>query len=143
MMLKNKILLFFAFYYFLTFKVLAQNENVEVKSIKIENTLAFYAEPKYATGIFAWESFIKNNLKYPPKAKKKNIQGIVIVKFQMSKNGKIRYLRILSKRLGYGLEKEAKRLVKLSEGGWWIAYDKNGKNISKSTTTHVKFYNDF
>jgi len=97
-------------------------------------------ETWYAIGNFAWMDFVKTNLKYPKRALKKNTHGTVKVKFRLTRKGKIRFIRIVGKRLGKGTTREAKRIVKLSQhGGWWIKEDEKGRAKHSNGTAEVKF----
>jgi TonB family protein len=97
-------------------------------------------ETWYALGNFAWMDFVKTNLKYPKRALKKNIQGTVKLKFRLTRKGKIRFIRIVGKRLGNGTNREAKRIVKLSQhGGWWIKEDEKGRAKHSKGTAEVEF----
>jgi TonB family protein len=142
---KIKIISLLSLSYLISYGCLAQHDSttvivtqkrllVDVESLNKQ----LYSKPWFATGDFSWRDFIKQHMKYPARAKRKNIQGSVKVKFLVTKNGKIRMLRIIGKRLGHGLEREAKRIVKLSEGGWWII-EENGKAKSKTTEAYVTF----
>lgn len=55
---------------------------------------------------------LSKNLKYPTEAKKNDIQGRVIVSFVVEKDGSITNVQYISKKIGYGLEEEAIRVVK-------------------------------
>ena len=97
-------------------------------------------ETWYALGNFAWMDFVKTNLKYPKRAQKTNTQGTVKVKFRLTRKGKIRFIRIVGKRLGKGTTREAKRIVKLSQhGGWWIKEDEKGRARHSNGTAEVQF----
>ncbi|TGE27087.1 energy transducer TonB [Hymenobacter metallicola] len=57
---------------------------------------------------FAW---IQQNLRYPALARKKNIQGKVLVEFMVQKDGSLTDVKLV-KRLGAGCDEEALRLIK-------------------------------
>ncbi len=66
--------------------------------------------PQFKNGLDGLRKYIKNSLKYPFQAKKNNIEGVVFVQFIVELDGTISYIKIINK-LGYGIEKEALRLV--------------------------------
>lgn len=84
-------------------------------------------EVEYADGIDALADFIKKNIQYPAEAKKKNIEGRVIVVLNIDTKGRVKNTRIFlaSDPL---LNAEALRIVKLLPGKFIPAVDK-GKVI--------------
>jgi len=62
--------------------------------------------------------FIAENTKYPEMAIENNIQGIVFLIFVVNKDGTIGDIGIGGKKLGFGLEEEAKRVIRLTSGKW-------------------------
>jgi TonB family protein len=68
--------------------------------------------PKYPGGPDALDEFLKANLKYPPAAKEKGIQGKVYVQFVVEKDGSITNVEV---RRGVNplLDAEALRVAKL------------------------------
>lgn len=63
-----------------------------------------------------WE-FINSNLVYPEEALNNSISGRVIVKFTVTKDGKVTNCELV-RRKGNGLDEEALRVVKLTSGKW-------------------------
>lgn len=82
----------------------------------------YYAYPSQS-----WQSFVEQHRKLPKKYQRNGKGGYVTVTFLLTKNGKIRFQRVVGKRLWLGTSREAKRIVKLSEGSWWIEEKPNGK----------------
>ncbi len=78
-----------------------------------------------------FKTFLEENLKYPKKAIKNNIQGKVIVKFIIDKSGKISDIKIddFSPQKNELLVAEAIRIIKLTSGNW-NAGIKNGNKVS-------------
>lgn len=68
--------------------------------------------PQFSGGRDSLKAFIERNKKYPCKACKHHISGIVQVDFLVTKEGMITQEHIY-KSLGYGCDKEALRIVKL------------------------------
>lgn len=128
--------LFFTLIYILSISAFAQaTDTTEIRVTELgsrptplDSEDIHGGETWYALGNFAWMDFVNTNLKYPKRALKKRAQGTVQVKFRLTRNGKIRFIRVVGKRLGKGMTKEAKRIVKLSQhGGWWIKEDEKGR----------------
>jgi periplasmic protein TonB len=53
-------------------------------------------ESKFPGGERAWISFLQENLKYPAKARRKNIQGAVVLQFIVGKDGVVQDLEAIS-----------------------------------------------
>lgn len=68
--------------------------------------------PNFPEGPDSLESFLRNNLTYPEKAKSEYVQGKVYIGFMINKNGKIVKPRILSS-ASEDLDKEALRVVNM------------------------------
>jgi TonB family protein len=73
---------------------------------------SFIQSPFYPGGNKAMIKFIHDELKYPPAAESKSIEGIVVVKISIDMNGKV-FEAEVKKSIGYGCDEEAVRLVKL------------------------------
>lgn len=56
--------------------------------------------------------FISKNLKYPPEALEKGIEGTVSLQYHVDKNGKVFKTKVIQA-LGYGCDEEAERVVRL------------------------------
>lgn len=82
--------------------------------------------------------YLKQNLHYPKAALDSSIQGIVSVRFVVGATGKIRNPEIVSpRRLGYGLEEEAKRVINSMPD--WQPGEQNGKRVDCYYWLPVKF----
>jgi outer membrane biosynthesis protein TonB len=53
-------------------------------------------KPEYPSGINKLMQFVKNRLKYPMEAGRKNIQGKVVVQFTVKADGKIGDIKVLN-----------------------------------------------
>lgn len=63
--------------------------------------------------------FLSENLEYPDLARKNDIQGVVLLRFFVQKDGSIDNIKIVSKNLGGGLDEEALRVMqKLAKYKW-------------------------
>jgi TonB family protein len=63
-------------------------------------------------------TYLSNNIKYPPDAQENNIEGRVLIMFAVEKNGKVNEVVSLNKRVHSLLEIEAQRLVRATSGLW-------------------------
>lgn len=92
-------------------------------------------EPKYIGGQSALNKFVRENVQYPKEAIEKGIEGNIAVNLTINEKGEIIESSILRK-LGYGLDEEALRLVQL------IPKMKPGKVKGKKTQMNktIVFY---
>jgi len=106
---------------------------LEEEIIVEEEAPKLYVEemPEYNGGEIGLMQYMKNNIKYPEKAKRANRQGRVFISFVVEKNGAINEV-ILERGIGYGCDEEALRVVKQMPD--W----KPGKQLGKAV--RVKFY---
>src|SRR5690606_7472068 len=87
------------------------NENLDLKTITPEQP----ARP--VNGTDAFFAYIREQQRYPAKARKKQIQGKVMVEFMVEKDGRLTNIKVL-KPLGNGLDQEAVRLIE--NGPMWL-----------------------
>lgn len=81
-------------------------------------------------------TYIFNNIKYPVEARRKGIQGIVIVQFTVTREGKLED-PLIRRGLGGGCDEEVLGVVKGMPD--WIPAVKDGKNVASRFTLPVKF----
>jgi protein TonB len=74
-------------------------------------------QPEFTGGMGAFLSFLKKNIKVPKEAKQAGVKGKVFISFVINKTGEMEEIEIL-KGLGYGLDEEAIRVLKLTSGMW-------------------------
>lgn len=91
-------------------------------------------KPRYEGNL---KAFLEKNRKYPKKSLKNNVQGQVIVKFDVMPDGTVRNAVVI-RGLDKGCNKEAIRLIRLTSGSWKPAY-KAGKAISSTYTYPIVF----
>lgn len=72
----------------------------------------FLKKPIYEGGKEALFAFIKANLKYPKEALENKIEGVVIVRYTINKDGKVIKTEVKNS-LGYGCDEEAQRVVRM------------------------------
>lgn len=82
-----------------------------------------------------WE-FINENLKYPEKARKKKIEGMVVIGFLVTEEGSIHEAKIL-RDIGGGCGKEALRVVNMMPN--WQAGKFNGELAVIKFNLPIKF----
>lgn len=69
--------------------------------------------PQFPGGTNALIEFINKNIKYPPKAVRKRIEGTVYVRFIINTMGEaVNFEIVNTKKLGYGLEEAAIEVLK-------------------------------
>lgn len=93
-------------------------------------------DPTPKIGNDAYSGYLKENLKYPEKARENNIDGSVIITVVVQEDGSLVNFEV-KQGLGFGCDQEAIRLIK--EGPTWIPGRKNNKTISQSVEITVLF----
>ena len=105
-------------------------------------TLGILIEEKaeFPGGEAALNKFIYKNIKYPSMARELNVQGRVFISFVVEKDGSITDVKPIkrkSEQLGYGLEEEAMRVIKLMPK--WKPATQNGKKVKMRFTLPVLY----
>jgi len=80
---------------------------------------------------------IMSTLKLPLYAKQNNVFGTVEIEMSIDTTGNIATSKIV-KRLGYGCDEEALRLIKFTSGKWNAA-EMNGKKVEGKILIPIKF----
>jgi TonB family protein len=96
-------------------------------------------KPGFVGGETALNTYLLENIKYPPKAIENQTQGTVYVSFTIEKSGKISNIRVV-KGIGNGCDEEAVRVVRLMPK--WVAGQSNGKAVDESITLPIRFVLD-
>jgi protein TonB len=78
----------------------------------VHSILTIDHEPEFEGGLKALKEFVLRNVRYPSIAIDEVIEGTVYVKFVVDETGKVTQIS-LQNRLGYGLDDEALRVVRL------------------------------
>jgi len=94
----------------------------------------FAKKPIYPGGKAAMKAYIQENLQYPEDAVKNSIEGIVRVWYTIDKNGKVTKTKLI-KKIGYGCDEEAIRLVK----GFKFHVPKNHMKIKFNKHANIRF----
>ena len=82
-------------------------------------------------------NFIWKNIKYPEMAEKSNIQGEVQISFDVNFDGNLINFSAISK-IGYGLEEELIRVLKLTPK--WIPAEVNKLNFNQQYLLSIPNY---
>jgi TonB family protein len=98
----------------------------ENKKKKTEDT-THSKESEYPGGMEQWRSYLVNNLKYPERAFKKDIQGKVRICFLVNTEGEIKD-PFIEKSVEYSLDLESLKLIKNS--GKWVPGEKDGLPVT-------------
>ena len=88
------------------------------------------------TPTFNMNEYLGANLKYPEKAKRKNVQGRVVIQFAIYEDGSINDASVL-KRIGSGCDEEALRVIKAMPA--WKPGKQNGKPVKVRYTQPITF----
>ena len=92
-------------------------------------------ESYFPGGERAWRIFLQENLEYPAKAKRKNIQGTVVVQFIVNTDGTISDIQTISG--PEELKQAAMNVIKKSPN--WIPAFQYGKNVKSYKKQPVGF----
>jgi protein TonB len=98
--------------------------------------IIFDQAPMYPNGVNGIMEHLGKNVKYPKKAKRKNIQGRVLLKFTVQKDGGVGSIEIIDS-VNPLLDAESIRVIKLMEK--WIPGILNGEEVSVSFNLPIKF----
>ncbi|MCX6277227.1 MAG: energy transducer TonB [Bacteroidetes bacterium] len=95
----------------------------------------FLNMPKYPGGGEAFKAFVAENLHYPVEAMEANIEGSVMVEYDVHDTGEVSNSHII-KGLGYGCDEEAIRVINL------LKFEKvknRGLRVKMTTKTTIHF----
>jgi TonB family protein len=93
--------------------------------------------PQYPGGNYAIENYINNHIRYPRQDMHNNIQGRTNVSFIVNENGRITDAHIVGRKLGYGLDEEAVRIV--SSMPSWKPGTVKGRAVKSRITLPITF----
>lgn len=119
--------------------------DIEVIDVRNENDTASEDEvyvfpeeyPTFPGGEEALYKFIGDNLRYPEEAREPNVQGSVIIRFVVEKDGSISNATI-AREIGCGCGREALRVVNMMPR--WNPGKQGGKPVRTEFTLPVQFY---
>ncbi|HLX93268.1 MAG TPA: TonB family protein [Puia sp.] len=95
-------------------------------------------ESDFKGGNEAWRRFLYKNFKFPEEAISNDIEGTVIVKFIVDKDGNVSDVQAESGPTGGGLRDEAIRVIKKSSG-MWAAAIQNGRHVKSFKRQPILF----
>lgn len=93
--------------------------------------------PEFKGGLEEMYKFLQKNIQYPPLARENGQEGKVILSFVVGTDGKISQIEQVGKKLGWGLDEEAIRVVKSMPP--WNPGKQNGKPVTVKYTIPIKF----
>ncbi len=112
-------------------------DNVNQVSIKEKEVAPIIeTEAEFPGGEESLYQFIAKNIKYPPKAKRNNIEGKVLLTFIVNSEGDIENITIKNG-IGGGCDEEAIRVVKLMPK--WKSGTQNGRPVSSTFSLPINF----
>ena len=92
--------------------------------------------PQPPGGLNGWMQYLAKNLKYPEKARSKQIEGTVIVSFIIEKDGSLTDIELM-RGIGGGCDEEALRVVKGSDN--WTPGEKDGGIVRTRMRLPIRF----
>ena len=114
---------------------LSNIDEMEAKTVDIITEEEVFATeeqmPEYPGGEEALIKYLRENLKYPEKAREQQLQGKVILSFHIQKDGKVDNIEVLNG-IGGGCDEEAVRVVS-EMPNWSPGYEKGNPVIVKYT----------
>ncbi|MDD4969367.1 MAG: energy transducer TonB [Paludibacter sp.] len=122
--------------------ILVSKQNYDSPSGAIKRTLSYrlfgmlQKPPEFPGGEKAFFDFISTNLRYPYDAMRKRIQGKVILKFVVSKTGKVINPKVLVRACEL-LDQEALRVISLLPD--FIPGENNGEKVAVHYTIPISF----
>lgn len=93
-------------------------------------------DPSFPGGDVACMKWLTNNINYPKEAMEKGIEGRVIVRFVVTKNGKITNAEVV-RPVDPLLETEALRAIRSMPD--WVPAKRNGQNVDLQFTLPITF----
>ena len=113
-------------------------DNTEISTVKNPNAVFKFVQykPQFPGGDEALLKYLNANIKYPQIAIENKIEGTVVIKFTVTKNGDIADVNII-RQIGGGCEKEAVRVV--NQMPKWKPGIHNNKAVNCYYTLPVKF----
>ena len=92
--------------------------------------------PQFPGGEAAMQEYLAKNIKYPAIAAENGIEGVVVVRFVVSKTGEIQDVEVLAP-VDRALDDEAKRVIRSMPK--WIPGKQNGNNVAVYFTAPIRF----
>jgi TonB family protein len=93
-------------------------------------------EPEYPGGLGAMANFVKHNMRYPKKARKAGVEGMVYIAFVVTSEGEITDVKTI-KGISPECDAEARRVVMMMPR--WKPGQLNGRNVFVRFVLPIKF----
>lgn len=93
--------------------------------------------PAYPGGYNKMSDYFSSNIEYPQDATDNGIEGTVEVNFAVDEAGKLSNAKVISPKIGYGIEEEALRVV--NKMPTWTPGRIKGKNVKTYYTLPIRF----
>ncbi len=106
------------------------NEDEDVVYVEVQKS------PEFEGGVQRLYEFLGNQMSYPKKAKKKGVQGRVILQFVVERDGSVSDVEVV-KGVDKDLDKEAVRVVKLMPR--WVPGEMDGEPVRVKYTLPILF----
>jgi protein TonB len=94
-------------------------------------------ESSYPTGMAGWARYLHKSLQYPDDAVNREIQGVVVVRFIVDKDGNVSDVEAISGPEQGGVREEAIRVIKKS--GKWTPAIQNGRQVKSYKSQPIVF----
>lgn len=116
-------------------------EPVELPKIPSDEIICYFPpSPQFPGGEDSLRSFLSRNMEYPAEALQHKKSGTVFVHFIISETGQTEDHKVLNTPIGFGLEEEALRVVRLMPN--WIPVKTNGKAEKTLYNLPIRFSMD-
>lgn len=93
-------------------------------------------EPNFPGGSSALSAYFAKNMKYPNSAREEDLEGNVVVQFDVNADGSVSNIKVI-KKLGSGCDEEAVRLIKKMPK--WTPGQRNGSNTKIRLSQSIRF----
>ncbi|WKV13210.1 TonB family protein [Marivirga harenae] len=123
-------------------KIYLNTDAAQLSEVVVTNNAAdtekdnTYNAARPSIGFSDYRDYLKDNLRYPPKALEAGTEGRVRLKISISTTGRIEEVQVI-KGLGDGCDEEAIRLIK--EGPRWESAKKGDTSVASSKKISVRF----
>lgn len=104
---------------------------------KVYDHVTMKTPPTYTGGMANYYRFLSKNINYPNEAFAVKKTGTAMISFIIEKNGSVSNVKAEGKALGYGLDEEAVRVVKLADQ--WNPGVLNGQKVRVKYNLPIKF----
>lgn len=118
------------------------NIKVNGRNTTVYQIQSLDSEPEYPGGINGMMSFLAQNLVYPESAMENSIQGKIVLKFVVTKDGNVANVEVI-KSVDPALDAEALRVVSLLKGFTPGVYEGKKVNVWYTLPVNFKLQDDY